>query len=188
MTRFRVAGYRRIALATSAALLVSVPIALASRPGGGVIRACVQDYTGHLTIVRSNTQCWPNSHLLEWNREGVPGVPGPVGAPGPAGPPGPAGIAGPQGPAGLPGSSGFSEFQYVFGGMVPGTSVARAMCPPGTKVTGGGGFSLNGAGLQQNHPISDNTGVVAYGSVAIGWQIAATDWSAVQAYVVCVGP
>jgi hypothetical protein len=130
----------------------------------------------------------PRSHLLEWNRQGIAGAPGLQGAPGPAGPPGPVGSAGPTGPTGPPGPSGVSEIEYVFGGMVPGTAVARAKCRPGTKVTGGGGFSLNGAGLQQNHPISDDSGVVAWGSVAIGWQVAASDWSPVQAYVVCVGP
>jgi hypothetical protein len=62
------------------------------------------------------------------------------------------------------------------------------MCPPGTIVTGGGGSSHNGAGLQQNYPISDDTGAIAYGSTAIGWQVAAADWSTVQAHVVCVGP
>ena len=72
--------------------------------------------------------------------------------------------------------------------MYPGTSVARAFCPPGTVVTGGGGFSLSGEGLQQNYPISDETGAIAYGSVAIGWQVAASNFSDVQAFVVCVGP
>jgi hypothetical protein len=80
------------------------------------------------------------------------------------------------------------NFQYVMGGMVPGTSVSRAFCPEGTKVAGGGGFSVNGAGLQQNFPISDETGVIAFGTTAIGWQVAATDWSDVQAFVVCAGP
>jgi len=72
--------------------------------------------------------------------------------------------------------------------MYPGTSVSRAFCPTGTKVTGGGGFSLNGAGLQQSYPISDASGVIAFGSTAIGWQVAASDFSNVQAFVVCVGP
>ena len=56
------------------------------------------------------------------------------------------------------------------------------------KLTGGGGFSLNGAGLQQNHSISDETGVIAFGSTAIGWQVAASDWSDVQAVVICAAP
>jgi hypothetical protein len=76
--------------------------------------------------------------------------------------------------------------EYHTGLMVPGTSVARAFCPPGTKVVGGGGFSHSGAGLQQSHPISDNTGVIAFGTTAIGWQVAADDWSTVQAHVACM--
>jgi hypothetical protein len=77
---------------------------------------------------------------------------------------------------------------YITAGMFPGTSVSRAFCPTGTKVAGGGGVSLNGAGLQQSYPISDATGVIAFGSVAIGWQIAASDFSAVQAFVLCAEP
>jgi hypothetical protein len=73
---------------------------------------------------------------------------------------------------------------------VPGTSVARAFCPPGYVVTGGGGFTTGGgsAALAQNYPISDASGVIANGSNAIGWQVAADDWSDVQAFVVCLAP
>ena len=80
------------------------------------------------------------------------------------------------------------DIQYVFGGLYQGTLVARACCPAGSRVTGGGGFSINGSGLQQSFPISDLTSVVAFGSTAIGWQVAASDFSNVQAYVVCAGP
>lgn len=83
---------------------------------------------------------------------------------------------------------GVPTIQYVFGGMYPGTSVARAFCPTGTKVTGGGGYSLSGVGLKYSFPIADETGLNAYGSTAIAWQVAATDWSDVQAFVVCAGP
>jgi hypothetical protein len=78
--------------------------------------------------------------------------------------------------------------QYVTGGMVPGTSVAQALCPAGYIVTGGGGITTSGtpAALQQSFPISDVSGTVAYGSSAIGWQVAADDWSDVQAFVVCL--
>jgi hypothetical protein len=76
---------------------------------------------------------------------------------------------------------------YVTGGIVPGTSVARALCPAGWRVGGGGGITAGaGSGLQQSFPISDNTGVIAFGSTAIGWQAAADDWGFVQAFVVCV--
>ena len=77
--------------------------------------------------------------------------------------------------------------EYVTGGIYPNTSVARAFCPPGTKVAGGGGITSGfGFGLQQSFPISDLTGVIAYGDTAIGWQAAADDFSFAQAFVVCV--
>lgn len=79
---------------------------------------------------------------------------------------------------------------YVTGGMVPGTSVARAYCPRGYIVSGGGGLTTSGqpAALQQSFPISDTSGVFAWGKNAIGWQVAADDWSDVQAFVVCLAP
>jgi hypothetical protein len=77
MTPSRTTRYRRVAIVTSAALLSSVPILLGSRPAGGVIRACVHDSNGHIAIVSDTRKCMPNSHLLEWNREGLAGPPGP---------------------------------------------------------------------------------------------------------------
>ena len=78
---------------------------------------------------------------------------------------------------------------YYTGGMVAGTSVARALCPTGTRVLGGGGITINGgAALSQSFPISGLDGVIAFGTTAIGWQVAAADWSDVQAFVVCAGP
>ena len=181
--------YRLFTAAASIAVLGAVTGA--ARRNNSTITACVHEHNGQIRIVPATASCPRGSYLLEWNREGVAGVPGRAGAVGPVGPIGPTGPAGPAGPVGPPGPSapsGLVNVEYVFGEMVPGTSVARAMCPPGTIVTGGGGFSTNGAGLQQNHPISDESGLVAWGSHAIGWQIAASDWSSVQAYVVCVGP
>src|SRR5262245_46186308 len=55
------------------------------------------------------------------------------------------------------GSTGGSNAYYMSGGIVPGTSVARAFCPANTKVTGGGGISLAGSALSQNFPIADET-------------------------------
>jgi hypothetical protein len=80
--------------------------------------------------------------------------------------------------------------EYVTGTTVPNTSVSRALCPPGTLVAGGGGITVQGAehALQQSFPISDSTGVIAWGSTAIGWQVAADDWSDTQAFVVCLRP
>ena len=129
-----------------------------------------------------------NRRPNEKHDKGIPGPPGPVGPPGPAGSQGLTGAQGPAGPQGPTGPAGAMNVQYITGGMHPGTSVARAYCPVGTTVTGGGGISLNSMGLKYSFPIADESGVNAWGSTAIAWQVAATDWSDVQAYVVCVGP
>jgi len=104
------------------------------------------------------------------------------------GPPGPAGPQGVPGPVGPQGPSGVTQVLYIVGEMIPGTSVARALCPTGMKLTGGGGVTHSGVGIQQNFPISDDTGGIASGSTAIGWQVAAVDWSTVQAFAICVAP
>ena len=171
--------------------------------------ACVNVHSGRVKMVSAGTTCHHHETLMRWDVPGPTWPQGPAGAPGPVGPSGPAGTpgaAGPQGPAGAPGPvgppglagapgpagppgpAGLRTVQYVGGGMYPNTSVARAFCPDGTKVMGGGGFSLHQKGLQQNFPISDASGVIAFGSFAVGWQVAAEDFSDVQAYVVCVGP
>ena len=83
--------------------------------------------------------------------------------------------------------------QYVSGQAI---GMARAFCPAGTKVIGGGGFveALTGAGinavkLRQTHPISDDTGVIAYGTNAIGWQAASSNFEdTVVAFAVCAAP
>ena len=138
-------------------------LTISIRAQGSTINACVNPHSGEVKI-SGGAACPSGTFLLQWNQAGTGG---------PAGPPGPSGLA---------------NILYLDAGMYPNTSVSRAFCPVGTKVAGGGGFSLNGAGLQQNYPISDEQGTIAFGSTAIGWQIAATDFSDVQAFVVCVGP
>jgi len=72
------------------------------------------------------------------------------------------------------------------GAMLEGGGVAQAFCLPGEKVTGGGGLSVtNDAGLAQNHPIADESGLIASGTNAIGWQVGTEGFGPVQAYVVC---
>jgi hypothetical protein len=83
--------------------------------------------------------------------------------------------------------------QYVSGQAI---GVAMAFCPAGTKVIGGGGFvealeegGLKPVRLRQTHPISDETGVIAFGSNAIGWQAASSDFTdTVVAFAVCAAP
>jgi hypothetical protein len=97
-------------------------------------------------------------------------------------------VAGFAAPLGAKQNANALDVQYVTGGMVPDTSVARAFCPAGYHVTGGGGITTSGmpAALQQSYPISDTDGTIASGPNAIGWQVAADDWSDVQAFVVCL--
>ena len=71
------------------------------------------------------------------------------------------------------------------------TGLARAYCPAGTKVIGGGGFVTTGKDgglgqLRQTYPISDESGVIAWGRNAIGWQVASSDFKGnVVAFAVC---
>jgi hypothetical protein len=171
-------------------LAVAGGVAYATIPdSNGVIYGCLHDNSGHLRVIDTDSDsCRHHESPLDWNRTGPQGDPGPQGDRGPQGDPGPQGDLGPpgpQGPQGLPGAA--TTYRYRFGGMYPGTSVARALCLPGEKVTGGGGFAVSPsqAGLTQNHPISDLTGVVAFGTQAIGWQVASQGLGTVQAYVVC---
>lgn len=83
--------------------------------------------------------------------------------------------------------------QYVSAQSV---GVARAFCPTGSKVIGGGGFvetppalPFQEEKLRQSYPISDATGVLAFGTTAIGWQTASSNFSdTVVAFAVCATP
>jgi hypothetical protein len=123
---------------------------------GGVIHACYQKVTGQLRVVDSATPgCTADEVAISWNQ---------------------------QGPSGST-----LTINYRVGGMVPGTSVARAFCLPYEKVTGGGGLSTDATqiGLSQSFPISDSGGAIAFGTTAIGWQVASETFGNVQAFVIC---
>ena len=89
--------------------------------------------------------------------------------------------------------SSLISVQYV---SAQSTGVARAFCPIGTLVVGGGGFvesppegGFKEEKLRQTYPISDATGVIAYGTTAIGWQAASSDFSdTVVSFAVCATP
>lgn len=77
-----------------------------------------------------------------------------------------------------------------------GTGLARATCSKRMPVIGGGGFVESPAGigfkdeaLRQAYPISDMTGVIAFGNSAIGYQAASSDFTdIVAAFSICAAP
>jgi hypothetical protein len=67
--------------------------------------------------------------------------------------------------AGTPGVPGAATTYRYVSAQGPGGTAVRAFCDPGEKVTGGGGSTTaNGSGLIQNHPISDASGTIAFGT------------------------
>jgi len=74
--------------------------------------------------------------------------------------------------------------------------VARAFCPANAVVLGGGGFvetppeeGFKEEKLRQTYPISDATGVIAFGTTAIGWQAASSNFQdIVVSFAVCATP
>jgi hypothetical protein len=194
---------KRLGIAAATLTAVTGGIAYAATSAGdGVINGCVSNESRLLRVVSPDGDgCRENERPILWNQfgpqgeTGPPGPEGPAGAPGPQGPPGedgdpgpqgPTGPQGPQGPAGPAGAPGSSTYNYRSGSATNGA--ARAFCLPGEKVTGGGAFATDGSfsrGLIQNHPISDATGVVAWGTTAIGWQAATEGFGPVQVYVIC---
>ena len=131
-----------------------------------IVYACVNDSSGRVRIVAAATTCLGGEHAVQWSITGPQGPQGPQGAQGPQGPQGPPGSQGPQGP------SGATNVQYISAQGSSGTAV-RAFCPAGMKVTGGGGFVEGGSdALRQSFPISDTSGTIAFGTIAVGWQVA----------------
>ena len=163
-----------------AALIGATTVGFAAATTAGVIYACVNNSSGTIHVVSATTACANNEVALSWNTEG------PQGATGPTGPTGPTGLTGPTGATGPSGAA--TTYNYRFGGMYPGTSVAIAFCQPSEKVVGGGGFSTTGfpafPGLTQNFPISA-VAEPAFGTTAIGWEVASEGFNDVQAYVIC---
>ena len=77
---------------------------------------------------------------IEWNATGPRGAQGPQG---PAGPIGATGAAGPQGPAGTIASLRSFEVWGSKGIGIWGRGTARAECPAGSLLTGGGIYTVD---------------------------------------------
>jgi len=156
----RTSHMRSILASAGTATLIALAAVIMVRADGSAITACVNRRTGELKIVSDGTGCGAAEHLPRWSDAGRTGPSGPIG-------PVPAGVEGPAGPAGPMGPTRTVSVLYVTAGMYTGTSVSRAFCPTDTKVPGGGGVSTTGVGLQQSYPISDETGVIAFGSTRV---------------------
>lgn len=141
-------------------------IALASAAAGllsdaaqaQVVNACVNRNTGDVRINATGGACAPNAYPLQWNQPQMPPTP-----------------ATPE-----------LHTQIIWGGPVPGTWAARAYCPQGWKVLGGGGLSRTPfIPLYASVPIATTDGVIAADDTAIGWQVTASAESEAQVHVVC---
>jgi hypothetical protein len=179
---------KRLGAMAAAVAAVTGGIAYAATStGADVINGCVGEHSLLLRVIDADVdECRAGEFPITWNQMGPEGPQGPEGRQGAAGPQGPEGPQGPAGPAGPRGPAGASTYNYRFGSSTNGA--ARAFCLPGEKVTGGGAFATDASftrGLIQNHPISDATGVVAWGTTAIGWQAATEGFGPVQVYVIC---
>jgi hypothetical protein len=149
-----------------------------------VVHACVRVTHGQLRILGPKGTCKSNERPLTWNLVGLNGRRGATGPQGPQGPHGAPGPSGPAGPAFVPTISYRSE---------QGNGVARAFCLPSEKLIGGGGFveDVSAAGservqLRQSYPIADETGVIAWGTTAIGWQVASSNFEGiVGSFAIC---
>jgi hypothetical protein len=163
---------RPIVIGTVLAVLAAlVSLAAVSALGGElVIRACVNP-AGQPRFIDAGSSCSSQESLLVWNVQGPQGEPGPQGPAGPQGDPGPAGASS-------------MTVQYVF---QQGDGFVRVFCPPGTLLTGGGGYVASGGrGLGQSFPISTTGGENAWGTNGIGWQVASDNFDGVvQAFAIC---
>ena len=108
----------------------------------GVIHGCYNKTDGTLQVVDSASQCKKSETALDWAQTGPAGPQGPQGLQGIQGLPGPQGLDGLRGPEGAPGQSGPIAGLERVQADTPlddvATKTARAFCPPGKKVIGGG--------------------------------------------------
>jgi hypothetical protein len=99
---------------------------------------------------------------------GAQGAQGAQGNAGPQGSAGPQGNAGPSGATGAAGTAGISNYQTVASNLVTvpsgGSGSARANCPAGTNVLGGGGITdvSNNVVLEDSYDPSSTQWLVVY--------------------------
>lgn len=172
---------RLVAAVTALALVVAAGAAYAAIPDGqGVIHACYKNRGGAVRVIDTDVaQCARDESVLDWNRTGPQGAPGPQGPKGdtgaacPQGPKGDPGVTGPQGP---PGANGVSGYQIVRSNRVDvqynAQGYAVATCPAGKRAVGGG-FGVGGATVYSSSPGINGTDWVVtatgHNPFALGW-------------------
>ena len=146
MTRFRRAGLIATgftAAAIGCGLALAAGVALPFTGDGNTIAGCYSA-GGALTLRTASEPTCPKGYLpIEWNATGPRGAQGPQGPTGPMGATGAAGPEGPQGPAGTIASLRSFEVWGSKGIGVWGTGTARAECPAGSLLTGGGIYTVD---------------------------------------------
>lgn len=121
-----------------------------------IISACVNSNSGDMRIVAAGSACGRNAYLLEWEQFA------------PAPPPAPTLVT------------------RYFVAQPNADGAARAFCPPGWTISGGGGAKADGTvGLSESFPFTLPDGAFGNDQPALGWQVVASDFSPVIAFVVC---
>lgn len=181
---------KRLAAAAAAALAGATvaAAAYATIPGSsGAINGCYEKRTGIVRVIdaEAGKSCLSFETPISWNQRGEKGDPGPQGPAGVAGAdgaPGPQGLKGEAGEPGPPGApGGLSGYEIVRVGPVEVTGFrgsARASCPEGKKVVGGG-FAMSGVIATYSYPIADGS----------AWEVVGEpvgSGAALLAFAVCV--
>ena len=180
-----------LAAAVAAALVVSVGIAGAqsSMSSSGFISVCSQrtgpsESVGDLNVLLDKA-CAKGQNPIKLAT--FPTPPGPKGEKGDTGARGPAGPKGEQGARGPQGAAGVTDTQIVTktsGNNPSASKTARAFCPAGTVITGGG-YSTSALStdlvLQRSSPVGNSWEVIVAARVGFPNGVA---WSA-SAHAIC---
>jgi hypothetical protein len=179
-----------VSVAAAALLLVTLQVAYANG-NGNTIHACGANwwFFGGVRIVGENDGCFAWEQSYSWNIQG------------PQGEPGVDGEDGEDGEDGADGVDGVSGWERVTGDLVTANEaspanvkIARAHCPAGKKVLGGGFFADDASGgspetfdneemiiVHRSYPEDDDTWFVR---AKLNTSTAIGNWT-LRAYAIC---
>jgi Collagen triple helix repeat (20 copies) len=122
----------------------------AIQPAAVTFFGCVNNATGIVRIVNSNTVCKATEHKIQWNQvgpRGPQGIQGTQGARGPQGPQGPQGQQGLQGQQGPPGVSVGNNAFLSGGGDVPLSAFPGTVIAQTDPIVTSGVYYINASAL-----------------------------------------